>query len=141
MGVGLGAPQGMNEQNSITKETKLYGLIAQEAMQERLFALVNKLIKPEAMMIPMNIREDDFYFTLANMKKSQLSGAYIAREYQESVLDLLDEKDETVAVYGRCDFVVREGTKLKGYFVEKNDVSDLETLAEILYENFIKGSR
>ena len=41
-------------------------------MTNRLFVLLNKLIKPDAMMIPMNIRSDDFYFTVANMKKSHV---------------------------------------------------------------------
>ncbi len=141
MGVGLAAPDSMNADNSITKETKLFGLIAEEAMKNRLFAVLNKLIKPEAMMIPMNIRADDFYFTVANMKKSHVNGAYIAPEYQEAVLELLDEKDEIVEVYGRCDFIVREGEKLKGFLAEKNDVESVEELAQIIYEDFIKDMR
>ena len=138
MAVGLAAPESMNADNSITKETKLFGLIAEEAMKNRLFAVLNKMIKPEAMMIPMNIREDDFYFTVANMKKSHVNGAYIAKEYQEAVLDLLDEKDEMVEAYGKCDFIVRDGEKLIGYLAEKNNVDSTEELAKIIYEEYIK---
>ncbi len=138
MAVGLAAPESMNADNAITKETKLFGLIAEEAMKNRLFAVLNKMIKPKAMMIPMNIREDDFYFTVANMKKSHVNGAYIAKEYQEAVLDLLDERDETVEVYQKCDFVVRDGEKLKGFLVEKNDIDSTEELARAIYENYIK---
>jgi shikimate 5-dehydrogenase len=130
MGVGLDNIDTMNADDSIKRETKLFGLIAEEAMTNRLFVLLNKMIKPEAMMIPMNIRADDFYFTVANMKKSHVNGAYIAHEYQEEVLDLLDEKDEIVQVYGKCDFVLREGEKLKGFLIEKNDVKSLEQLAD-----------
>ncbi len=141
MGIGLDAPQTMNGDDSITSETKLYGLIAEEAMKNRLFAVLNKLIKPEAMMIPMNIRSDDFYFTIANMKKSKVSGAYIAKEYQEAVIELLDEKDEFVEAYGKCDFVVRDGERLKGFFAERNDVGSVEELAQILYNDFIKDAK
>ena len=130
MGIGLENIDIMNADDSIKRETKLFGLIAEEAMTNRLFVLLNKMIKPEAMMIPMNIRADDFYFTVANMKKSHVNGAYIAHEYQEEVLDLLDEKDEIVQVYGKCDFVLREGEKLKGFLIEKNDVKSLEQLAD-----------
>ena len=137
VGVGLAAQNSINSDDGITKETKLYGLIAEDAMQNRLFVELNKLIKPEAMMIPMNIREDDFYFTVANMKKSKVDGAYIAREYQEMVIELLDEKDETVEVYGRCDFVVREKEKLKGFLAEKNNIDSLEELAKIIYLEYI----
>jgi shikimate 5-dehydrogenase len=138
MGVGLASIDSLNSDDSIKKDTKLYGLIAEEAMKNRLFAILNKLIKPSAMMIPMNIRRDDFYFTISNMKNSKVNGAYIAKEYQEDILELLDEKDEIVEVYGRCDFVIREENKLKGYLVEKNDVSSLDELAKNIYENFIK---
>ena len=141
MAVGLAAPDSMNADNSITNETKLFGLIAEEAMKNRLFAVLNKMIKPEAMMIPMNIREDDFYFTIANMKKSHVNGAYIAKEYQEAVLDLLDEKDEMVEAYGKCDFVIRDGEKLVGYLAEKNDVDSVEELAKIIYEEYIKDMK
>lgn len=138
MAVGLAAPESMNADNSITNQTKLFGLIAEEAMKNRLFAVLNKMIKPEAMMIPMNIREDDFYFTIANMKKSHVNGAYIAKEYQTAVLDLLDSKDEMVEAYGKCDFVVRDGEKLRGYLAERNDIDSVEELAKRIYEEFIK---
>ena len=141
MAVGLAAPESMNADNAITNETKLFGLIAEEAMKNRLFAVLNKMIKPKAMMIPMNIREDDFYFTLANMKKSHVNGAYIAKEYQEAVLDLLDEKDEMVEAYGKCDFVIRDGEKLIGYLAEKNNVDSVEELAKIIYEEYIKDMK
>ena len=139
MGVGLSSVETMNADNSITKQTKLFGLIAEEAMKNRLFAVLNKLIKPEAMMIPMNIRADDFYFTVSNMKNSHVDGAYIAKEYQQEVLELLDERDESVDVYGRCDFVIREGNRLRGYLVETNNVASVEELAEIIFKKYIKG--
>jgi len=131
----------MNADNVISKETKLFGLIGEKAGTNRLFVMINKLIKSnatDAMIIPMNIREDDFYFTVANMKKSHVSGAYIEKEFQESVLDLLDSKDEIVEVYNRCDFVLKEGEKLKGFLLEKNDVSSQEELSSIIFEKFIK---
>ena len=131
----------MNADNVISKETKLFGLIGEKAGTNRLFVMINKLIKSnatDAMIIPMNIREDDFYFTVANMKKSHVSGAYIEKEFQESVLDLLDSKDEIVEVYSRCDFVLKEGEMLKGFLLEKNDVSSQEELSSIIFEKFIK---
>ncbi len=131
----------MNADDSIKNQTKLYGLIAEHASPNRLFVMLNKIIKAEgadAMMIPMNIREDDFYFTLANMKKSHVNGAYIAEEYQESAVELLDEVDEFVQVYNRCDFVVREGERLIGTYLEKNGTVVGEDLAEEIYKEFIK---
>ncbi len=131
----------MNANDAIQKQTKLFGLIAEHASPNRLFVMLNKIIKAEgvdAMMIPMNIREDDFYFTLSNMKKSHVNGAYIAEEYQESAVELLDEADEFVQVYNKCDFVVREGEKLRGTYLEKNGTVMGEELAQEIYKQFIK---
>ena len=131
----------MNLNDEIKIETKLYGLIAEHASPNRLFVLLNKLVKADnadAMMIPMNIREDDFYFTLSNMKKSHVNGAYIAAEYQEKAVELLDEADEFVQVYNKCDFVLRDGEKLIGTYLEKNGVLSGDALAKEIYEQFIK---
>ncbi len=131
----------MNANDEIKNETKLYGLIAEHATTNRLFVMLNKIIKSEgsdAMMIPMNIREDDFYFTLSNIKKSHVDGAYIAVEYQESVVELLDEADEFVQVYNKCDFVVRKGEQLIGTYLEKRGVLVDEVLAQEIYKQFIQ---
>jgi len=131
----------MNADDAIQKQTKLFGLIAEHASPNRLFVMLNKIIKAngsDAMMIPMNIREDDFYFTLSNMKKSHVNGAYIAPEYQENAVELLDEADEFVQVYNKCDFVVRDGERLLGTYLEKNGALVGEALAQEIYEQFIK---
>jgi len=141
MSENMQAVETMNADNIISKKTKLFGLIGEKAGTNNLFAKINKLIKVnkiDAMIIPMNIREDDFYFTVANMKKSHVDGAYIEEEFQTAVLDLLDYKDEIVSVYNRCDFIVKEGETLRGFLLQKNDVSSKEELAQKIYEEIIK---
>ena len=141
MSENMQAPITMNANDEIQKKTKLFGLIAEHASPNRLFVILNKIIKEQntdAMMIPMNIREDDFYFTLANMKKSHVNGAYIAQEYQENALELLDEADEFVQVYNKCDFVIRDGERLIGTYLEKNGVLVGEALAQEIFNQFIK---
>jgi len=131
----------MNADDSIKTQTKLFGLIAEHASPNRLFVMLNKEIKAngaDAMMIPMNIREDDFYFTLSNMKKSHVNGAYIAQEYQENAVELLDEVDEFVQVYNKCDFVLRDGEKLIGTYLEKNGTLLGEALAKEIFEKYIR---
>lgn len=113
----------MNEANQITNTTTLYGFIAEEAQQNRFAVVLNKLFKTdaiaghEAMMIPMNIRPDDFYFTLSNLKKSKVSGAVLGLEYQQEVLELLDDAEEAVKVCGVCDIVTVDAGRLKGSVV------------------------
>jgi len=142
MSENLSSIETMNAEDSIQKQTKLFGLIAEHASPNRLFVMLNKKIKTsgyDAMMIPMNIRADDFYFTVSNMKNSHVNGAYIAPEYQEEVVDLLDEADEFVEVYQKCDFVLREGNRLKGTYLEKNGSLVGEALADEIFEKYIKG--
>lgn len=137
----MGEIETMNADDRIQKETKLFGLIAEHASPNRLFVMLNKEIKSnnaDAMMIPMNIREDDFYYTLSNMKKSHVNGAYIAQEYQETAVELLDEADEFVQVYNKCDFVLRDGERLIGTYLEKNKTLLGEALAKEIFEKYIR---
>jgi len=107
----------MNNGNEISHQTKLYGFIGEEAGQSSLSANINKKLKAankDAMMIPMNIREDDFYFTVSNMKKSHVNGAVISNEFVTSVLEILDEHSDIVKQSAMCDILVRDGEKLVG---------------------------
>ena len=119
----------MNDSNQISKVTKLFGYIGEFAGVSRFSAVTNKIFKKEAvdaMMIPMNIREDDLYFTVANMKKSHVNGAIISSEYVDKILDTLDESSSMVTRSGMCDIVFREGEKLRG------DIFSIRVLTEHL---------
>jgi len=113
-------PQTMNEKDEISTGTRLFGLMGEHAQRNRLFVLMNKRIKESGlngMMIPMNIREDDFYFTLSNMRNSHVNGTWIDREYQEVAVELLDSETEIVRRSGRCDLAVRHTQTLHGDFI------------------------
>lgn len=107
----------MNNDNQISNQTTLFGFIGEHAGVSRCSALLNKQFKAngdDMMMIPMNIRYDDIYFTLSNMKNSHVNGAIISNEYVQNVLDVLDAKTEMVERSGMCDIIFREGQTLKG---------------------------
>ncbi|MBW6488149.1 hypothetical protein [Sulfurimonas sp.] len=110
----------MNNGNEISHHTKLYGFIGEYAGQSSLSATLNKHFKAEnrdAMMIPMNIREDDLYFTVVNMKKSHVNGALISNEYMKGVVEVLDDSSEAVKLCGMCDILIRDEQKLVGDIV------------------------
>lgn len=107
----------MNNENQISRKTKLFGYIGEHAGVSRFSALTNKIFKSnsdDAMMIPMNIREDDLYFTVSNMKKSQVDGAIIATEYINDIVDILDDASSMVKRSGMCDIVFKDGEMLRG---------------------------
>lgn len=119
----------MNDANEISKKTKLFGYIGEHAGVSRFSAVINKKFKEnsnDTMMIPMNIREDDFFFTLSNMKKSHVDGAVISGEYTKQVVELLDKKSGLVERSGMCDIVFKEGEELRG------DVFSIRVLLERL---------
>jgi shikimate 5-dehydrogenase len=118
----------MNEANQIGRQTKLFGFIAEEAQQNRFSVTINRLFKTagdDAMVIPMNIREDDFYFTLSNMRDAQLSGAFIAAEYQKDAAQIVDIQSELSQQCGACDVVVVKEKKLIGDFIAVQSLFEL----------------
>jgi hypothetical protein len=119
----------MNNGNEISHQTKLYGFIGEYAGQSSMSASLNRMFKAnnkDAMMIPMNIREDDFFFTVSNLKKSHVNGAFISNEYVTNVVEILDEASEAVKKSGMCDILLRDGEKLIG------DVFGINILIEFL---------
>ncbi len=125
----------MNNANEITHHTKLYGFIGVDAGVSSVSATLNKLFKQnlkDAMMIPLNIREDDFYFTLSNMKNSHVNGALISKEFSVSAVELLDNSSEIVQKSGMCDLVKKADGKLSG------DVITLRALSDFLANKGVK---
>jgi shikimate 5-dehydrogenase len=125
----------MNEANQISHHTKLYGFIGEEAGKSSFSASMNRLFKgnnKDAMTIPMNIREDDFYFTISNMKKSHINGAIISNEFVSSVVELLDEMSDEVKKSGMCDILIKDGEVLKG------DIFSTKVLVDFLKSKDVK---
>lgn len=119
----------MNNDNQISKQTRLFGYIGEHAGVSRFSAIVNKAFKANSdntMMIPMNIREDDLYFTLSNMKTSHVNGAIISNEYVKQAAELIDIKSEMVEKSGMCDIIFTENEKFRG------DVFSIRVLLEKL---------
>ena len=119
----------MNESNQISKQTTLFGYIGEYAGVSRFSAVINKMFKinsVDAMMIPMNIREDDLYFTVSNMKKSHVNGAIISSEYIDKVLEIVDESSQIAKKSGICDIVYRKDNILVG------DIFAIRVLTEFL---------
>ena len=107
----------MNEKDELKNSSKAFGYIGEHAGVSRFSAVLNKQFKEnsaDAMIFPMNIREDDLYFTVSNMKKSKVDGAVISNEYVTKVVDILDEASSMVKRSGMCDIIFKEGEKLRG---------------------------
>jgi len=107
----------MNNNDEIKPTTKVYGFLSEYAQQNRLSVVMNSMFKSigtDAMMIPMNIRADDFYYTVSGLRNAKLNGVIIGKEYRHDLLDLCDVISSDVQACGFCDILnVKEG-KLYG---------------------------
>ena len=124
----------MNEKDELKNSSKAFGYIGEHAGVSRFSAVINKMFKEtskDAMMFPMNIREDDLFFTVSNMKKSKVDGAVISNEYVTQVVDILDEASGMVKRSGMCDILFKEGETLRG------DIFSTRVLTEHLKDIFV----
>ena len=124
----------MNEKDELKNSSKAFGYIGEHAGVSRFSAVINKQFKEssaDAMMFPMNIREDDLYFTVSNMKKSKVDGAVISNEYVTQVVDILEKTSEMVRRSGMCDIIFKEGETLRG------DIFSTRVLTEHLKDIFV----
>ncbi len=123
----------MNDRDELKNSSKAFGYIGEYAGSSRFSAVINKTFKENAkdiMMFPMNIREDDLYFTVSNMKKSKVDGAVISNEYVSDVVDILDSASDMVKRTGMCDVIFKEGETLRG------DIFSTRVLTELLKDRF-----
>ncbi len=111
MAENLSAP--MNDDNVIDTQSFLFGFLAEYAQQNRFSVTLNRYFKDNgdnAMCIPMNIRPDDIYFTVAGLREAKLNGVALASEYVEGVMEQLNHQSDEVKACGFCDtIIVKEG--------------------------------
>jgi shikimate 5-dehydrogenase len=107
----------MNNNDEIKLDTKVYGFLGEYAQQNRFSVMMNAMFKrihSNAMIIPMNIRADDFYYTVTGLRQAKLNGAVIAQEYRHDVVELCDFKSNDVSMCGFCDILRVVDGKLYG---------------------------
>ncbi|MEA2111036.1 MAG: hypothetical protein U9P71_03200 [Campylobacterota bacterium] len=107
----------MNNNDEIKIDSQVYGFLAEYAQQDRFSVSMNSMFKTlgsNSMIIPMNIREDDFYYTVSGLRSAKLQGVVIAPEYRHNVLELCDFKSSDVNECGFCDILVVKEAKLYG---------------------------
>jgi len=92
----------------IDKETTLYSLIGENAIESKKDTLFNDCFKASdvnAKMMPLNIRMDDIGFFIFGFKDSQIKAAYFQEEYWPKLYELLDDMSEEAKICGIVDTV------------------------------------
>ncbi|PHR57505.1 MAG: hypothetical protein COA44_05535 [Arcobacter sp.] len=138
MAENLTAP--MNDDNVIDTQSLLFGFLSEYAQQNRFSVTFNRQIKKagdNAMCIPMNIRPDDIYFTVAGLREAKLNGVALGSEYVEGVMEQLNHKSVEVEACGFCDTIIVKNKELYGELasgraicsvLKQNNVSKLAIL-------------
>lgn len=115
MAENLSAP--MNDDNAIDMQSLLFGFLAEYAQQNRFSVTINRYFKENGnngMCIPMNIRPDDIYFTVAGLREAKLNGVALGAEYVEGVMEQLNHKSSEVQACGFCDTIIVKDKELYG---------------------------
>lgn len=133
MSTSLSAP--MNDANEIDTQSLLFGFLAEYAQQNRFAVTLNRYFKEKgnnAMCIPMNIRPDDIYFTVAGLREAKLNGVAIGSEYVEGVVEQLQHQSDEVKACGFCDTIIVKNGELYG------EIASGRAIAEALKENGVE---
>jgi len=102
----------------IEKDTKLFGLLADLASTLKKAQIVSDCfleLGVDAAYIPMNIREDDIYFTIAGLKNSKISAINLGSEYVKSAYAQMDTLSDEAKLCGFVDTISIKDEKLHGY--------------------------
>jgi len=111
----LSAP--MNDDNLIDNQSLLFGFLAEYAQQNRFSVTLNRYFKDNGdngMCIPMNIRPEDIFFTVAGLREAKLNGVALGAEYVEGVVEQLNHKSDEVQACGFCDTIIVKDKELYG---------------------------
>ena len=115
----------------IEKDTKLFGLLADSASTLKKAKIVSECFLEQnidAAYIPMNIREDDIYFTIAGLKNSKINAVNLGSEYVKGAYEQMDSLSDEAKFCGFVDTISIKDEKLHGY------VTAGEAYANILKE-------
>jgi len=102
----------------IEKNTKLFGLLADLASNLKKAQIVSDCfleLGVDAAYIPMNIREDDIYFTIAGLKNSKINAVNLGSEYVKSAYEQMDILSDEAKFCGFIDTISIKDKKLHGY--------------------------
>ncbi len=92
----------------IGKDTTLYAMVGINAIEEANAEVFNRyLIEKDfdAKVMPLNIRQDDIGFFINGFKDSKIKEAYFAKEYWQTLYELLENINEEVKICSMCDTI------------------------------------
>jgi len=101
----------------IEKDTKLFGLLADSASTLKKAKIVSECFSEQnidAAYIPMNIREDDIYFTIAGLKNSKINAVNLGSEYVKGAYEQMDYLSDEAKFCGFVDTISIKDEKLRG---------------------------
>jgi len=119
----------------IEKDTKLFGLLADSASTLKKAKIVSEYfaqLEVDAAYIPMNIREDDIYFTISGLKNSKINAVNLGSEYVKGAYEQMDYLSDEAKFCGFVDTISIKDEKLYG------DVTIGESFARVLKNKEIK---
>jgi len=106
----------------IKPDTQLCTILGYNAQAGYVRKYFNKILKNQqinATAIALNITDDYFDFTMANVTKSKIEKMIIEREFQTKILRYCDTLDATATQLQRVDFVEIIEGKICGFCLDE----------------------
>ena len=107
--------------HEIKPDTQLCTILGYNAQTGYSRKYFNKILKRQginATAIALNITDEHFDFTMANVAKSKVNRMIIEQEFQQKAVKYCDELNATAQRVQRVDFVEIEDGKIKGYCLD-----------------------
>ena len=101
-----------------TELCTILGFNAQTGNCRRYFNRCLKINEINATAIALNIKEDDFEYTMKNLAQSRVTRMMLEHEFCENVLHFCDELDDCAKEKKFVDFVEMAEGKIKGYCLD-----------------------
>ena len=105
----------------IKPDTKLCTILGHNAQTGYMRKYFNKIMKHNglnATAIALNIKDEDFDFTMSNVGESRVDMMMIEREFGEKALHYCESLNDCAKENGRVDFVEVKERKVYGYCLD-----------------------
>jgi shikimate 5-dehydrogenase len=111
----------------INKDTILHAYVGVNAIEEEKSNIFNNYLMKanfNAKVMPLNIREDDIGFFINGFKDSKIKSGYFAKEYWQTLHNLLETQSDESKICGICDTIeVKDGQNLGSVIYGESCVS------------------
>ncbi|NWF66441.1 MAG: hypothetical protein HXX81_03120 [Campylobacterales bacterium] len=112
----------------IDKDTRLFVNVGIDGSKSKFINIFNSLFEENnnnSSYLFYNIRDEDFKFFINNLKHSQIHGVNFESEYQQTIMNYLDNKSYECELCNFCESMIVSDSKYFGYITSGDAICEL----------------